>query len=211
MIRQESAILGAARRSRASGPAMSPIGRGAAPELPEHHPARDRRAERRRDEADEGREPERQDRVDQHRVYREAEGRAGVLAGVVERREHLLQHEGGQARRRRPRPPARSARCRRRSKAPRWNSTATIGTGITTSATAAGSVSARVNSVARLMRVAPARAVAGGQPAREVGQQHDADGDADDAERQLVEPVGVGEPGDGAVEEASRPAGRPAG
>ena len=86
-------------------------------------------------------------------------------------------------------------------KAPRWKSTATIGTGITMSATAAGRVSARVNSVARLMASRPPAPSPAFEPAREVGQQHDADGDADDAERQLVEPVGVGEPGDGAVEE----------
>ena len=72
---------------------------------------------------------------------------------------------------------------------------------MTISATAAGRVSARVNSVARLTASRPPESSPALQPARQVGQQHDADRDADDAERQLVEPVGVGEPGDGAVEE----------
>ena len=129
---------------------------GAAPELDEHHPAGHRGAERRRGEADAAaRGPSAIDGVDEHRVQRVAEGRAGVLAGVVDRRDHLLQHEGRQARRRRSPPRARWRRCRRRPKAPRWKSTDTIGPGISISATAAGRVSARVNSVARLIASRP--------------------------------------------------------
>ena len=40
------------------------------------------------------------------------------------------------------------------------------------------------------------------QAARQVGQQHRADGDAHHAERQLIKPVGIAEPGDGAFGKA---------
>ncbi len=50
--------------------------------------------------------------------------------------------------------------------------------------------------------VASALGVASLKATRQVGEKDDADGDAHHAERKLVEPVGVGQPGDGAVEEA---------
>ena len=147
------------------------------------------------------REAERDGGVDEHRVDGEAERGAGVLAGVVERRDHLLHARRPAGRRRRPPRRARSAQVSAAVKAPRWKSTETIGTGITISATRGGQGERERELGGAVDRVAAARAVAGLEAAREVGQEHDADGDADHAERQLVEPVGVGEPGDGAVEE----------
>ena len=77
----------------------------------------------------------------------------------------------------------------------------TIGTGMTSRATRGGEGEGEGELGRAVDGVAAARAVAGLEAAREVGEEHDADGYADDAERELVEPVGVGEPGDGAVEE----------
>ena len=68
MTRQASAIRGGARRSRASAAATSPIGRVPRQSWQQHHPAGDGGAERRGDEADERREPERDRGVDEHRV-----------------------------------------------------------------------------------------------------------------------------------------------
>ncbi|MEZ5773215.1 MAG: hypothetical protein R3D33_00460 [Hyphomicrobiaceae bacterium] len=62
----------------------------------------------------------------------------------------------------------------------------TIGPVDTAMATAAGSVrSGRANSAARFWLVRDGRHVAGTQMAGDVGQENDADGDADDAEREL--------------------------
>ena len=73
-----------------------------------------------------------------------------------------------------------------------------IGPGMTRSATAAGRVSAAANSIERFWLWCAASVAAGAERPGELGQEHDADGDADDAERQLVEAVGIVEPGDGA-------------
>ena len=84
-------------------------------------------------------------------------------------------------------------------KAPRSNSTRTIGSAATKSATAAGSVRSSANSSARFSLSMRGGVIAGAELVAELGQQHDADGDADHAERQLEQPVGVIEPGHHAI------------
>ena len=71
--------------------------------------------------------------------------------------------------------------------------------GTTASATAAGTVSSTANSSERFWLSITASWLLGAQVPRHVRQQHDADGDADDGQRQLVEAIGVVEVGHGAV------------
>ena len=63
--------------------------------------------------------------------------------------------------------------------------------GIAISAAAAGTVRSRANSIARFWLSNAAAVRAGSQLARQQRQQRDADRDADHAQRQLVDPVGV--------------------
>ena len=103
-------------------------------------------------------------RLDQH-VGRQADGKAASVAAVAA---------------------ASPGRTRRAGTAP-----TIIGSAITISAAAAGSVSSRANSSARFWLCMRRAVVAGAELAGEQRQQRGADGDADHAERKLVHPVGV--------------------
>ena len=120
-------------------PATSPMPRVPRQSWQQHDPAGDGGAERGGAEADQRREAERDDGVDDHRMDGEAERASGCPRGHSRAARPPSAARRPAGRRRRSRRRARSGSVSAAPKAPRWNSTETIGTGITISATAAGS------------------------------------------------------------------------
>ena len=178
--RHDQAGDGDARQPRPAAPRRARRSRGAAapsqaggvePDGDARWPARCRH----------GREPEQREREGD--VGDDRERPANCTACWVSSRakkpgcEDLDQHEGRQARPRRRPAPAPWRRCRRRSKAPRSNSTAMIGAGHDDQRHGGrqGQRTARIRAPGSGCCIA-AVVVAGAQLARQVGQQHDADG-----------------------------------
>ena len=89
-------------------------------------------------------------------------------------------------------------------KAPRSNSTRMIGLGGEKQRDGGGQRQQQGEFERAVLARQHRRVVAGAELVAEVGQQHHADGDADHAERQLEQAVGVIEPGHDAVLQAWR-------